>query len=104
MERLEQQHLNSDLLLNTSHNSLCYVNSFASSVCDTIPELPELQIHDNNNVIGQLDFDGISVGRIFRDKNVLKKTIFSYAIHNNFQYKVYRSDKEEYVFKCLDDN
>ncbi|KAL2533778.1 MuDR family transposase [Abeliophyllum distichum] len=104
MKRLEQQHLNSNSLLNTSNNSLCYLNSFASSVCDTIPELPELQIHDDNSVIGQPDFDSISAGRIFRDKNVLKNTISLYDIHNNFQYKVYRSDKEEYVLKCLDDN
>ncbi|KAL2517143.1 Uncharacterized protein Adt_13390 [Abeliophyllum distichum] len=104
MERLEQQHLNSDSLLNTSNNSLCYLKSFASSVSDTIPDIHELQIHDNNSVIGQPDFNGISAGRIFRDKNVLKKTISLYAIHNNFQYKVYRSDKEEYVLKCLDDN
>ncbi|KAL2498101.1 Uncharacterized protein Adt_23651 [Abeliophyllum distichum] len=104
MERLEQQYLNFDSLLNTSNKNLCYLKSFASSVCDTIPELPELQIHDDNSVIGQPDFNGISAGRIFRDKNVLKKTISLCAIHNNFQYKVYRSDREEYVLKCLDDN
>ncbi|KAL2505293.1 MuDRA-like transposase [Abeliophyllum distichum] len=78
MERLELQHINSNSLMKYSTNSLCYLHSFASSVCETISELPGVEIQDDNSVIGHPEL-----------------TVFQ---------QVYRSDKEEYVLKCLDDN
>ncbi|KAL2470596.1 Uncharacterized protein Adt_38732 [Abeliophyllum distichum] len=104
MERIDQQNQNHHSLTTYTGNNSCYLHRFVSSVCETIPDFPEVEIEEDNIIIAHPYFSAISEGRIFRDKNVLKKTISLFAIHHNFQYKVYRSDKEEYVLKCLDDN
>lgn len=38
--------------------------------------------------------------KYFETKKILKMTIALYAIRNNFQFKVYKSDVREYVLKC----
>ncbi|KAL2481215.1 Uncharacterized protein Adt_34181 [Abeliophyllum distichum] len=103
-QNLSSYPLQNDVTRSLESNNSCYLHRFVSSVCETIPDLPEVEIEEDNIIIAHPDFSAISEGRIFRDKNVLKKTISLFAIHHNFQYKVYRSDKEEYVLKCLDDN
>ena len=46
----------------------------------------------------------IRVGQTFKDKETLKKVIVSYAMSNNFQYKVTKSCTARYNLECLDDN
>ncbi|KAL2480110.1 Uncharacterized protein Adt_33076 [Abeliophyllum distichum] len=84
MERIEQQNLYPHSLTTYTGNNLCYLYRFVSSVCETIPDLPEVEIEEDNIIIGHPDFSAISAGKIFRDKNVLKKTISLFAIHHNF--------------------
>ncbi|KAL2504775.1 Uncharacterized protein Adt_20396 [Abeliophyllum distichum] len=100
-----------DLQVSEGHNfvtrtskGLPALESFASSAYESIPELEDVNSESEINVISNPNIEAIAKDMIFRNKELLKKTMRLYAIENNFQYKVYKSDKYEYVLKCLIDS
>ncbi|XP_050222389.1 uncharacterized protein LOC126672482 [Mercurialis annua] len=44
------------------------------------------------------------VGQIFKDKEIMKTSFCFYTIANQFQYKVSKSCKREYIVNCIDEN
>ncbi|KAL2474656.1 Uncharacterized protein Adt_35392 [Abeliophyllum distichum] len=100
-----------DLQVSEGHNfvtstskGLLALESFASSAYKSIPELEDVNTESEMNVISNPNVEAIVKDMIFRNKELLRKTMRLYAIENNFQYKVYKSDKYEYVLKCLIDS
>lgn len=79
------------------------IEEMAAEICDSIPEPEEMNDETETNVISHPTIDGIAKNRIYQTKELLKTSIALYAIQNRFQFKVYRSDRKEYVLKCLDD-
>ncbi|KAL2505597.1 Uncharacterized protein Adt_21218 [Abeliophyllum distichum] len=100
-----------DLQVSEGHNfvtstskGLPTLESFASSAYESISELVDVNSESEMNVISNPNIEAIAKDMIFRNKELLRKTMQLYAIENNFQYKVYKSDKYEYVLKCLTDS
>ncbi|KAL2526481.1 hypothetical protein Adt_11535 [Abeliophyllum distichum] len=62
MERIDQQNLNHHSLTTYTGNNSCYLHRFVSSVCETIPDFPEVEIEEDNIIIGHPDFSAISEG------------------------------------------
>ncbi|KAL2486770.1 SWIM-type domain-containing protein [Abeliophyllum distichum] len=100
-----------DLQVSEGHNfvtstskGLSALESFASSAYESIPELDDVNSESEINVISNPNIEAITKDMIFRNKELLKKTMRLYAIENNFQYKVYKSEKYKYVLKCLIDS
>ena len=63
----------------------------------------------NNNelthtVISEYHYSEIAVKQMYKNKDLLKKVVSMYAIRNNFQYRVKRSDKRAFMVACLDKN
>ncbi|KAK1399128.1 hypothetical protein POM88_008991 [Heracleum sosnowskyi] len=71
---------------------------------------PETTIEDEiieinkDDVINNKKNQELSVLQIYKDKETLKMVLSRYAIKNNFQYKVKKSCKNEYLVACLDQN
>ncbi|XP_022847669.1 uncharacterized protein LOC111370215 [Olea europaea var. sylvestris] len=45
----------------------------------------------------------VEMGRVFRNKKIMKLSLSLYTIQNMFKYVVVRLDKKDYLVKCLDD-
>lgn len=58
----------------------------------------------SHTVISDYHYSEIAVKQLYKNKDVLKKVISLYAIRNNFQYRVKRSDKRFFMAICLDKN
>ncbi|KAL2486341.1 Uncharacterized protein Adt_31097 [Abeliophyllum distichum] len=97
-----------DLHVSEGHNfdtstskRLSALESFASSAYESILELEDVNSESEINMISNPYIEAIAKDMIFRNKELLRKIMRLYAIENNFQYKVYKSDKYEYVLKFL---
>ncbi|XP_062113898.1 uncharacterized protein LOC133824895 [Humulus lupulus] len=55
-----------------------------------------------NTIISEYHYSEIAVKQLYKNKDVLKKVVSMFAIRNNFQYKVRRSDKRFFLVTCLD--
>ncbi|KAL2495113.1 uncharacterized protein Fot_38870 [Forsythia ovata] len=57
----------------------------------------------DSNVVCQPSNESINVNAIFKNKELLTTSLALHAIHYQYQFRVYKSDKSEYVLKCIDE-
>ncbi|KAL2480334.1 MuDR family transposase [Abeliophyllum distichum] len=88
----------------TSVQSLPTIEDLAVDVSSCIPEVEEMSNETGSEIISFVSMNKIAEKKVFRNKILVKKSISLYAIHNNFQFKVSKSDKKKYVLKCIDDS
>ncbi|KAM6567985.1 hypothetical protein CsatA_027113 [Cannabis sativa] len=68
-------------------------------------KLKRLAVSDyetTNTIISEYHYSEIAAKQLYKNKDVLKKVVSMFAIRNNFQYKVRRSDKRFFLVTCLD--
>jgi hypothetical protein len=87
----------------TSVQKLPSMEEIAVDVYNSISGVEETTNEGGSDIISVVTMDGISKDKVFKNKTLVKRSISIYAIHNNFQFKVSKSDKREYVLKCIDD-
>ncbi|XP_050234423.1 uncharacterized protein LOC126682721 [Mercurialis annua] len=58
----------------------------------------------DDNLITDTKHREIKEGQSYKNKDVLKSVLSSYAINNHFQFKVRRSCERQYFLSCLDTN
>ncbi|KAL2505595.1 Uncharacterized protein Adt_21216 [Abeliophyllum distichum] len=80
-----------DLQVSEGHNfvtstskGLPTLESFASSAYESISELADVNSESEMNVISNPNIEAIAKDMIFRNKELLRKTMQLYAIENNF--------------------
>ncbi|XP_050233133.2 uncharacterized protein LOC126681630 [Mercurialis annua] len=56
------------------------------------------------NIVTDPKITEIYVGQIFKDKKIMKTSFCFYTIANQFQYKVSKSCKREYIVNCIDED
>ncbi|XP_022873501.1 uncharacterized protein LOC111392395 [Olea europaea var. sylvestris] len=87
----------------TSAQKLPSMEEIAIDVYNNMSEVGETTDEGGSDIISMVTMDGISKDKVFKNKTMVKRSISIYAIHNNFQFKVSKSNKKEYVLKCIDD-
>ncbi|KAL2472294.1 Uncharacterized protein Adt_40430 [Abeliophyllum distichum] len=90
------------------HNSLIpripTIEDMGNEICENSKCDGQYVEENNFNIIMRPGNDHIKKNAIFKNKELLTTSVTLYAIHYRYQLKVYKSDKNEYVLKCLDDN
>lgn len=87
----------------TSAQKLPSMEEIAIDVYNSMSEVGETTNEGGSDIISMVTMDGISKDKVFKNKTLVKRSISICAIYNNFQFKVSKSDKKEYVLKCIDD-
>ncbi|KAL2519329.1 Uncharacterized protein Adt_15576 [Abeliophyllum distichum] len=66
--------------------------------------LTKIMNDNESDVIYCPSVEDVKRNAVFKNKELLVTDLALFAIHYRFQFKVYKSDKNGYVLKCLDDN
>ncbi|KAL2505855.1 Uncharacterized protein Adt_21476 [Abeliophyllum distichum] len=79
------------------------IKEMGSAICEYV-KYPDQTTDDIEcNMIFRPSIEGVKVNFVFSNEDVLVTSTSLYAIHYPFQFKVYKSDNNEYIPKCLDD-
>ncbi|KAL2465961.1 Uncharacterized protein Adt_41812 [Abeliophyllum distichum] len=89
-----------DCLNYSSLRKLPTIEEMATEICENIGYLKGMFSGLESNVISHSSIEVFSKSAIIKDKEVLVTSIALYAMSNRFQYRVYKSDRSEYVLKC----
>ncbi|XP_022883345.1 uncharacterized protein LOC111400140 [Olea europaea var. sylvestris] len=72
----------------------------SSDICGTIIEPLSDNYEYEVTVVSVTSARDVEMGRVFRNKEIMKLSLSLYAIQNMFEYVVVRSDKKDYLVKC----
>ncbi|KAK6158679.1 hypothetical protein DH2020_005993 [Rehmannia glutinosa] len=97
--------LENQLLLKSKETSLhetAHQNAMEGT--NSISEESSAMENMGQNLIDYIDYEQIQIGNVYNNKDELIKHINSFALKNQFQYKVNKSCNKQYHIKCLDQN
>ncbi|KAL2532603.1 Uncharacterized protein Adt_05954 [Abeliophyllum distichum] len=82
------------------------IEEMGNDICESAACAEKCSDDTDVNIISHPSIKNVRTSAIFKNKNkeLLTTSVALHAIHYMFQLKVYKSDKSEYVLKCLDDN
>ncbi|KAL2559307.1 uncharacterized protein Fot_04046 [Forsythia ovata] len=66
------------------------LHHISSDICTSVEEVEEFIDEQQEAIISTLDANAILIGKLFRNKEVVKINIQLYAIHNQFEFNVCR--------------
>ncbi|KAL2518229.1 Uncharacterized protein Adt_14476 [Abeliophyllum distichum] len=78
------------------------IEEMGLEISQHVTRVDEIIKESDSNVVCQPSIESITVNAIFRNKELLITSLALHAIHYRYQFRVYKSDKSEYVLKCVD--
>lgn len=102
---------NNDITDEVSTNMVADYMDYAELVSGQMVNIPtettvqeDIIQHKKEEVITDKNHRDLSQFQIYKDKETLQLVVSHYAINNNFQFKVQKSCKKEYLIACFDRN
>ncbi|KAL2517899.1 Uncharacterized protein Adt_14146 [Abeliophyllum distichum] len=80
------------------------IEDMGNDICESAACAEQFSDDTDVNIISHPSIENVRTDAIFKNKELLTTSVALHAIYYRFQLKVYKSDKSEYVLKCLDDN
>lgn len=87
----------------TSVKKLPSIEKIVVDVYNSISLVEETMNERGSDIISVVIMDGIAKDKVFINKTLVKINISVYMIHNNFQFKISKSDEKEYMVNCIND-